>query len=61
MSHYHLGLICGWCLEYFTTSANTMCHHSQLCKLALASIDNDQEEKSDIDDNVEDDDDFAFS
>ena len=45
--HYHLGLICSQCLKYFTTSANTMCHHLQLCKLALAGInDDDQEEES---------------
>ena len=63
MSHYHLGLVYGQCLEYFTTSAKTMCHHSQLCKLALAGIDDDsddQDEESNIDDNGEDDDDFAF-
>ena len=39
-SHYHLGPICSQCLEYFTTSMDTMHHHSQLCKLALAGIDN---------------------
>ena len=62
MSHYHLGIICGQCLEYFTTSSGTMCHHLQLWKLALASVndDDDQEEVSSIDDNGEDDDDFAF-
>ena len=42
-----------------------MCHHSQLCKPALASVgdnyDDDWEEESNIDDNSEDDDDFAFS
>ena len=44
------------------TSANTMCHHLQLYKLAPASIDHDdnQEEESNIDDNGEDDDDFMF-
>ena len=63
MSHYHLGLICGQCLEYFTTSTDTMCHHLQLCQPALASINNDnddQEEESEIDNNCEDDDDFKF-
>ena len=43
-SHYHLGLICGQCLEYFTTSADTMCHHSQLCKPAPAGIDDDDDD-----------------
>ena len=41
-----------------------MCHHSQLCKLAPASIDDDDdynwEEESNINDNGEDYDDFAF-
>ena len=63
MSHYHLGLVCSQCLEYFTTSANTMFHHLQLCKPAPASVndnDDDQEEESDIDDNGEDDNDFMF-
>ena len=63
MSHYDLGLICSWCLEYFTTSTDTMCNHSQLCKLALASINDDddnQEEEPNIDDNRKDDDDFMF-
>ena len=61
----HLGLVC---LEYFTTSAETMCHHSQLCKLGPGSIDDDddddddnnQEEDSDVDDNGKNDDDFTF-
>ena len=40
-----------------------MCHQLQLCKLALASINNDddnQEEESDINDNSKDDNDFVF-
>ena len=39
-----------------------MCFHSQMCKLAPASINDndDQEEESDIDDNGEDDDDLMF-
>ena len=36
-----------------------MCHHSQVCKLALASIDDDDREEE-SDDNGEDDDDFMF-
>ena len=31
-SHYHLGLVCSHCVEYFTTSADAMCQHSQLFK-----------------------------
>ena len=63
MSHYHLGLICGQYLEYFTTSTHTMHCHSQLCKPALAGVNNNddnQEEESNINDNSQDDDDFAF-
>ena len=41
MIHYHLGLIYSWCPKYFTTSANAMCHHLQLCKLASAVVDTD--------------------
>ena len=61
-SHYHLDLVCGQCLEYFTTSTDTMHHHSQLCKPALAGIDEDdnQEEESNNNDNGKDNDDFAF-
>ena len=43
MIHYHLGLICSWCLKYFTASIDTMHHHSQLCKLALVGVDNDND------------------
>ena len=63
-SHYHLGLICTWCLDYFTTSADTINHYSQLCKQALAGIkeddEEDQEGESDIDHKGEDDNDFMF-
>ena len=62
MSHYHLGLICSWCLKYFTTSSDTMHCYSQLWKPALAGVNNDddnQEEESNSDDNGEDD--FVFS
>ena len=49
-------------MRHFTTSTDTMCHHSQLCKLALAHIndDDDNQEESNIDDNSKDDDDFMF-
>ena len=51
------------CLEYFTTSADAMHCHSQLCKMALTGIteDNDDwEEESDIDDNSKDDNNSVF-
>ena len=65
MSHYHLGLICSYCLEYFTTSTDAMHLHLQLCKLALAGIDDeeeeeDQEEESNIDGNGECDDHYTL-
>ena len=38
-----------------------MHHHSQLCKLVLDSVSNDdQEEESNINDNGKDDEDFVF-
>ena len=63
-SHYHLGLICSWCMEYFTTRADAMWQHSQLCKLALAGINDnndDWEKEFDLNDNGgEYNDKFAF-
>ena len=59
--HYHQGLICGQCLEYFITSADVMHHHLQPCMPALDDDDDkEQEEESNIDDNGEDNDDFPF-
>ena len=43
-SHYHFSLICSQCLEHFTTSIIVMHHHLQLCKLALASINDDDDD-----------------
>ena len=37
--HYHLGLICTCCLNYFTVSADAMHWHTQLCK-SMAAGDN---------------------
>ena len=65
-SHYHLGVICSYCIEYFITSTNTTCWHSQLCKPVLASVndnnnDNDWDEESVNDYNGREyDDEFAF-
>ena len=42
--HYHLGLICAHCLDYFTTSADAMWQHAQLCKSMAAGNDSDREE-----------------
>ena len=62
-SHYHLGLICSHCVEYFTMNTDAMHWHSQLCKLAPASISNndDWEEESVYNDSSRGyDDEFAF-
>ena len=42
--HYHLGLICAHCLNYFTISTDTMQQHAQLCKSTAASNDDNREE-----------------
>ena len=63
--HYHLGLICSCCVEYFT-SAGAMHWHAKLCKPVLADIDdndsdNGWEEESVNDDNGREyDDKFTF-
>ena len=61
-SHYHLGLICSHCVEYFTMSADTMCQHSKLCKPVPAGIndDNDWEEEFVNDDNSREYNELAF-
>ena len=60
--HYHLGLICAHCLDYFTTSADAMHWHAQLCKPMAAGNNDDDREKKDYedDDNGNEDDEFAF-
>ena len=42
--HYHLGLICACCLNYFMTTADAMCWHTQLCRSILAGDNNDIQE-----------------
>ena len=63
-SHYYLGLICGWCLEYFTTGSDTMCCHAQRCLSSCAcgddDNDDDHEEESDAG-NGKDNNDFTFT
>ena len=62
--HYHLGLICAHCLDYFTTSADAMHQHTQLCKSTAASNDDDNREESppdyEEDDNSNEDFEFVF-
>ena len=60
---YHLGIICAWCLDYFTTSADAMHWHIQLCKPSAASNSDEDREEEDYkdDDNGDEDDEFMFS
>ena len=55
--HYHLGLVCAVCLDFFSTSADAMRHHVHVCK-SIATEDNDckDEELENDDDGNEDDD-----
>ena len=52
--HYHLGLICVHCLEYFTTCTDAMHWHTQLCKPMAAHNDDREDSPPDCehDDNV---------
>ena len=60
--HYHLGLICAHCLDYFTTSAENMHCHAHDCKPMTASKDDDNmdEEDSEDDNNGDVHDEFVF-
>ena len=61
--HYQLGLVCACCLDYFTTSTETMHHHTHVCKPPATGIgDNDDREKEDSkdDDNGNEDEEFEF-
>ena len=60
--HYHLGLICAHCMDYFTTSANAMHQHTKVCKPTTGSDDDDYREEDDYgdDDNGDKDDKFMF-
>ena len=31
MIHYHLGLVCSWCCQHFTTNSEAMCCHDTHC------------------------------
>ena len=36
--HYHLGLVCTYCLSYFTTNAEAICCHAYGCKPTTAAL-----------------------
>ena len=55
--HYHLGLVCTLCMDFFSTSTDAMRWHVYVCK-SIAAEDNDHEEeesKNDDDGSEEDD------
>ena len=58
-THYHLGLICACYLDYFTTSAEAMCHHAHICRPTTAGNDDDNREEEDSENSSEDDE-FKF-
>ena len=44
MMHYHLGLICVCCLDFFTMSSDTMWQHALVCKsMATGDSNSDRE------------------
>ena len=57
---YQLSIVCAWCLEYFTTNADAMCRHTQLCKPS-ATGDNDNNRDFEEDDNDDEDDEFIYN
>ena len=56
--HYHLGLVCTLCMDFFATSADTMRWHACICKLMAAE--DREEEESEIDDDSDEDDGFLL-
>ena len=52
--HYHLALVYACCLDYFTTNAETICHHAHGCKPTTAGTGNDESDREEED--YEDDD-----
>ena len=62
MMHYHMGLMCTHCVDYFMTSTDAMCWHTHICKSTTSGNgDNDRKEEDyEDDDNVDEDDEFMF-
>ena len=49
--HYHLGLVCALCMDFFATSVDTMRWHMHVCKsMATEDKDCEEEEESENDD-----------
>ena len=43
-THYHLGLVCALCIDFFSTNTDAMRWHAHMCKSNTSARDNDQEE-----------------
>ena len=54
--HYHLGLVCALCWDFFAMSAHTMRWHMPSC-MSMATEDKDQEEEEESKDSEGDEDD----
>ena len=47
--HYHLGLVCAHCLDYFTTNAEAMHHHDHVLKATTADTSDDDDDREEDD------------
>ena len=55
--HYHLGLVCALCVDFFLTSTDAMRWYAHVCKTIASTKDNDWDEEeyeNDNDDNKDD-------
>ena len=59
--HYHLGLVCALCVDFSSTSADTMQQHAQVCKSITTAKDNDwKEEEYENDDDDDEGDEYLL-
>ena len=59
--HYHLGLVCALCVDFFSSSMDPMRQDTHVCKSITTTKDNDQGEKeSENDDDRDEDDDYLL-
>ena len=58
--HYHLGLVCTCCVNYFITSADAMCWHAHICRSTTGGDNDDNREEEDYKDNDNSDEDKEF-
>ena len=57
-THYHLGLVCALCVDFFSTSTNAMQQDAYMCKSIITAKDNDREEEEYENDNDSDEDEY---